>query len=235
MPRQRQVDEALQRAFDGRKPSGKVRCSIEDEGRTLLLHHYEHLLLRYNLQLGEPLFQWHEKPTDKRILNAALEALAADGQRMQQQAQQGGGASAAGAAEGQGEGSAADVAAEEQVQTRFGSVTVARGHSVEEKGSVFLALAAFPAATRAAADAAVTLLQRRPELGGADHRIACYRASDGAEFMDDDGEDRAGTSLRAALRKQKALGCAVVVGRWCANRSDPLDPLTVWSLEADTR
>ena len=166
MPRQRQVDEALQRAFDGRKPSGKVRCSIEDEGRTLLLHHYEHLLLRYNLQLGEPLFQWHEKPTDKRILNAALEALAADGQRMQQQAQQGGGASAAGAAEGQGEGSAADVAAEEQVQTRFGSVTVARGHSVEEKGSVFLALAAFPTATRAAADAAVTLLQRRPELGG---------------------------------------------------------------------
>eukprot|EP01045_Picozoa_sp_COSAG04_P010508 COSAG04_NODE_646_length_11599_cov_28.808435_5_plen_225_part_00 len=224
MPRQRQVDEALQRAFDGRKPSGKVRCSIEDEGRTLLLHHYEHLLLRYNLQLGEPLFQWHKKPTDKRILNAALEALAADGQRMQQQAQQGGGASAAGAGEGQGEGSAADVAAEEQVQTRFGSMTVARGHSVEEKGSVFLALAAFPAATRAAADAAVTLLQRRPELGGADHRIACYRASDGAEFMDDDGEDRAGSSLRAALRKQKALGCAVVVGRWCATA------LTLWIL-----
>ena len=32
--------------------------------------------------------------------------------------------------------------------------------------------------------------------------------------MDDDGEDRAGSSLRSALRKAKAKGVAVVVARW---------------------
>ena len=101
------------------------------------------------------------------------------------------------------------------------------GHSVEEKGSVFLAVACFPVPTRPAAvggeatrasrsrslrgdplsknahrggqtpredslaahnhghrpaaDAAIALLRARRELSGATHRIACYRARDGAE------------------------------------------------------
>ena len=86
--RQKQVDDAIARAFAGRPPSGKVRAAIishgPDGGRALRLMHYQHELLLWRLPTpgGEPaavLRSWHEKPTDKRILNAALEALAAEG------------------------------------------------------------------------------------------------------------------------------------------------------------
>jgi len=73
---------------------------------------------------------------------------------------------------------------------------------------------AFPVTTQVQAEAALGLLRQHSALGGADHRIACYRAEDGAEFIDDDGEDRAGTFLRSALKKEKAVGVAAVVARW---------------------
>ena len=112
--------------------------------------------------------------------------------------------------------SAESVAFEQRVALglRFGSVTLARGHETEEKGSRFLALACFPVPTRAAADAGIAMLRAHAAFSGATHRIASYRATDGTEWMDDDGEDRAGSSLRAALRKVKAKGVAVVVARW---------------------
>ena len=72
--RQVQVDSALARAFAGEKGKGKVQATIT-KGNELHLYHYQHLLLRYALSARTPIFTWHEKPTDKRILNAALEAL----------------------------------------------------------------------------------------------------------------------------------------------------------------
>ena len=48
----------------------------------------------------------------------------------------------------------------------------------------------------------------------ADHRISAFRATDLAEAHDDDGEDRAGSSLLSALRSDDAVGISAVVARW---------------------
>eukprot|EP01043_Picozoa_sp_COSAG02_P051445 COSAG02_NODE_5414_length_4348_cov_3.668157_1_plen_302_part_00 len=234
MARQQQVDEALARAFDRRKPSGKVKAQLD--GHLLRVWHYSYRMLTYDLRRAEPV-EWAFdptrpvpdgwKPTDKRILSAALQALKEDGQRLWKTAtaassggggegSRHGGCGAAAAASVDSSTPAESVAFEVRVALgpRFGSVILAGGHQTEEKGSRFLALTCFPVPTRAAADAGIALLRARSELAGATHRIASYRATDGAEWMDDDGEDRAGSSLRTALRKLKAKGVAVVVARW---------------------
>ena len=51
-------------------------------------------------------------------------------------------------------------------------------------------------------------------MRGADHRISAFRATDLAEAHDDDGEDRAGSSLLSALRSDDAVGISAVVARW---------------------
>jgi len=58
------------------------------------------------------------------------------------------------------------------------------------------------------------LLFSRHEFSNATHRISAYIAEDGDEACDDDGEVRAGGSLRSVLRKEKVLGAVVVVARW---------------------
>lgn len=213
MPRQQQVDDALARAFDGRKPSGKVSARLD--GDLVVVWHYTYRILTYDLRRNEPVDWAFDpagdlpagwKPTDRRILAAALETLQENGQKLWN------GADARAATAPTSDESAF----EERVVlgSRFGSVTLARGHEIKEKGSRFLALACFPVPTRAAGDAGIALLRSRPEVAGATHRIVCYRAIDGVEWMDDDGEARAGSSLRAALRKIKVKGVAVVVARW---------------------
>ena len=205
MPRQQQVDDALERAFSGRKPSGKVKAQLD--GHLMVVWHYSYRMLSFDLRRGEPVDWAFDpaggavpqgwKPTDRRILAAALLALNEDGQtrwQQQQHSKTGAAASASRPTTGSSTAAAESVAFEQRtlLSPRFGSVTLARGHEVEEKGSRFLALVCFPVATRAAADAAIALLRSRPELAGATHRIASYRAADGTEWMDDDGEDRAG-------------------------------------------
>jgi hypothetical protein len=164
--RQKQVDDALMRAFRGQPPSGKVRATCQDS--LLVLHHYQHELLRYELPAsgapGVVLHSWHEKPTDKRILEAALAFLASsdtpwpmnDGvapavgsKRKRRETKDGDGANEAHRGTEQ-------VTRSTQRFGRFGGViNVAYGSTVEEKGSVFRAIVAYPVATRAAAEAAV--------------------------------------------------------------------------------
>ena len=81
--RQKQVDEALARAFSGREPKGKCRAVLAgDPPRELQFWHYQHLLLVYDLREDDAAqrvrHEWWEKPTDLRILTAAKAALADD-------------------------------------------------------------------------------------------------------------------------------------------------------------
>ena len=73
----KQVEEALARAFAGRPPAGKCRAQVAPRGRYVAFWHYHHLLLVYDLELRVSLHAWHETPTARRILAAALRALAA--------------------------------------------------------------------------------------------------------------------------------------------------------------
>ena len=200
------MDAAIERAFKGRPPSGKLKVVLQ--GEQLELYHYHHLLLRYDTSTNQPTLTWHEKPTDKRILNAALESLADRQQGSSQPATKrkrplepqtppGG-----------------QIVSQKQLCVQGGYLNVAEGDDVTEKASVFRAAVAYPVKTRAQASAAVAALAGLSSLQGADHKIWCFRAMDGSEQADDDGEARAGASLRAALRKQKVSGCAVVVARW---------------------
>lgn len=94
-------------------------------------------------------------------------------------------------------------------------VTVVRGETVSEKGSVFLAMAAYDVKTELEARATIGLLRQESAFSGATHLISAFRCSkDGAEGSDDDGEARAGGKLLGILRKINARGVSVVVARW---------------------
>ena len=62
--------------------------------------------------------------------------------------------------------------------------------------------------------AALSLLREHSVFAGATHRIAAYRAGDGSDFADDDGEARGGGALRGALKKAKATSVVAVCARW---------------------
>ena len=78
--RQKQVDECLARALERRKGPGKCQAAVQD-GVMVVLHH-QHEVLRYLLPNGEVpgevVYAWHEKETDKRVLDAAIAALRDD-------------------------------------------------------------------------------------------------------------------------------------------------------------
>jgi hypothetical protein len=166
MPRQKQVDEAISRCLSGKAPVGKVKCTRE--AGCLVLHHYHHLLLRWHIDRPlcdlcyfispdpdpwrkfasvmilihgyrrEVLFQWHEKPTDKRILEAALEALRDDTPQVQ------------GAVKRKAAGTvpAGEARGKRGTSGRFQTMV---GEEVEEKSSRFLAIVAYPVADQAQA------------------------------------------------------------------------------------
>ena len=73
--RQKQVDEAIRRAFEQKPPKGKCRATITQDHRFLTFYHYHHTLLVYDLALAKAVMTWSEKPTDRRILRAALANL----------------------------------------------------------------------------------------------------------------------------------------------------------------
>ena len=68
-------------------------------------------------------------------------------------------------------------------------IQLARGERIEDRGSIFVAHAAFPVSSRQQADAAVAAIRRLPELQGATHNIAAYRIAKNETFKDDDGEN----------------------------------------------
>ena len=93
-------------------------------------------------------------------------------------------------------------------------MTLVVGGAVHDRGSSFIAVAAYPCATARQAADALQKLREHAAVVSADARVGAYRACDGGETEDDDGEARAGHQLLIALRKLKVTGVAVVVGRW---------------------
>ena len=87
----------------------------------LQLHHYHHLLLKYDLTTRRPTYQWHEKPTDKRFLLAALDTLKEEADRLQSKFN---GASSSGA------GSEAAGQKRKRQQGSTGSSAIAAGPTV---------------------------------------------------------------------------------------------------------
>merc|ERR1711920_392551 len=69
-------------------------------------------------------------------------------------------------------------------------IQLARGERIEDRGSIFVAHAAFPISSRQQADAAVAAIRRLPELQGATHNIAAYRIAKNDTFKDDDGKKK---------------------------------------------
>lgn len=71
----KQIDECLTRAFAGKSPlpSKKWKAIIEDD--LLLVFHYHHLILAYDVNTHERYREWHERPADKRGFDAALQWL----------------------------------------------------------------------------------------------------------------------------------------------------------------
>ncbi|MEB2277013.1 hypothetical protein LAV82_23625 [Bacillus sp. ILBB4] len=76
----KQIDECLTREFSG-KPSLKRKwraflgTNPKTHCRMLLLYHYHHLILRYDVDHHVVLYEWWEKPADKRGLDSAKEWL----------------------------------------------------------------------------------------------------------------------------------------------------------------
>jgi hypothetical protein len=97
---------------------------------------------------------------------------------------------------------------------RLGSVTFARGTSVSEKGSTFMAAIAYPIPTAAHGVAALAILRGLPIFATATHRINAYVALDGTVQCEDDGEAKAGGKLKSTLKKQKVKDVACLIGRW---------------------
>ena len=98
---------------------------------------------------------------------------------------------------------------------RFGTVHLARGETLVDRGSSFVAWVAWPVASEAAATAAVALL--RQQEPAADHVMTAYRVVDSkkkvAKGYDDDGEARGGQRLLGCLTTEKVVNAAVIVAR----------------------
>lgn len=205
MARQKQVDDCLSRCLAGQAPmaGSKLKASLLDG--VLTLHHYHHKVLEYRLATRQVLHEWWEKPTDKRILQAALAYL-----REELPTENSPSASST-------PRTSPKVKLETVSLGRFGQCKVARGKSLEDRGSVFVAQLAFPVQSEETARAAIAKM--RQNTSAADHNISAFRVASATggkmvTFSDDDGEDRAGSKLLGLLKTEDAIGVAVVVARW---------------------
>ena len=70
----KQIDECLNRFFDNKSQLNR-KWQVLGDDNILVLFHYQHTILIYDIVLNEILFKWYECPTDKRGLDAALEYL----------------------------------------------------------------------------------------------------------------------------------------------------------------
>lgn len=74
----KQIDECLTRFVQKKRPLKKKWRAYLNGARfnpTLLLYHYEHLILEFDLTEEKVLKHWWEKAADKRGLNSAIEWL----------------------------------------------------------------------------------------------------------------------------------------------------------------
>lgn len=110
--------------------------------------------------------------------------------------------------------------------TAHGTIEIARGDAVCERGSIFTAQVAWPVKTVAAANAAIALMRQETVATSADHNMTAYRigghkksgsgnksSSKIEKAYDDDGEANLGQRLLGCLTKQGACDVAVMVSR----------------------
>lgn len=76
------MDECLERFFQGKDPLNKKWRAYGSHNRYMWLMHYHHVVLGYDFQEKKVIHQWYERPTDKRGLDAALEFLKANSERL---------------------------------------------------------------------------------------------------------------------------------------------------------
>jgi hypothetical protein len=71
----KQIDECLQRVVNGQPPHAKRKWKgfLQWNGfyYELHLYHYHHLVLKYRFMDKKVLYEWWEKPADKRGLDSA--------------------------------------------------------------------------------------------------------------------------------------------------------------------
>lgn len=70
----KQIDECFDRLFAGKKPLAK-KWQARSDGWRIVLFHYHHRILIYDIKRKQAVFEWWEKPADKRGLDAAKEYL----------------------------------------------------------------------------------------------------------------------------------------------------------------
>ena len=181
--RQKQVDKAVERAFAGKAPSGG-KCAARVEGSCFTFHHYAHEVLAYDLKREEVIRQWWEKPTDRRILRAALAALrdrvGRSGRGEQAESEGGDDQFPDNALVERWSGSL-------RVEGKSQTVNFARGGTVADRGSTFVAVAAFPVRSPAAAHAALAVLRQRPCVSSADAKVSAFLCVGGKDAGKDDG------------------------------------------------
>jgi len=171
------------------------------------------------------LHEWWEKPTDRRILSAALAYLAEEVARPSK-AMPGRGTAqdqqlaTSSRSNGCSVGTAAPTRPASTTSLslgRLGQCQLAHGQPLEDRASVFVAHVAFPVRSEKAARAAIAQIKMDSKAASATHNISAFSV-DGPSLhrcgCDDDGEERAGTKLLNMLTQKKASDVAVVVLRW---------------------
>lgn len=203
MARQKQVDDCISRCLAQQPPIPGHKLSATLATGFLTLHHYHHKLLVYDLAQRKPLHEWWEKPTDRRILTAALAYLQDIAPCNEAKASLA--------------GSLKTLTCERLTVGKMGDCNLGHGEAVEDRSSIFMAHIAFPVRSEHAAHAAIAKMRQHSRANSATHNISAFRIS-GLDKVDagcdDDGEDRAGRVLLSVLEKDKVLDVAVVVSRW---------------------
>lgn len=198
MARQKQVDDCLHRCLTG-QPAVPHKLRAELCQGILTLHHYHHTLLKYRLVDRRCLHEWWEKPTDKRIFEAALAYLGSlPGDRLTQDTHR------------------VDSDDLEQLSVGSGTCWLAHGTKVKEIATEFQVHIAFPLHTEVMArTAALNIRQHNCAVTADYHAMAFVVPGTAFRLSEDDGLHGLGLKLLDVLIREKTTRCAIFVSCWC--------------------
>lgn len=66
----KQIQDCFDRHFEG-KPPLKKKWQLRESDNVLFLFHYHHLIMIYEMTKNKIMYEWWERPADKRGLDAA--------------------------------------------------------------------------------------------------------------------------------------------------------------------